>query len=110
MCPSVRDGHASEDSHVKTPDMLFKIYLESVGRGSSLILNLPPDRRGLLHENDVEVLLEWKALLNEAFAVNLASDAKVKADTWRGKSNRHPYHRRQTKNGEPESQLLSLHT
>ncbi|MDR0844918.1 MAG: alpha-L-fucosidase [Tannerella sp.] len=89
---SIRPGwfyHASEDNRVKTPEMLFKIYLESVGRGSSLILNLPPDRRGLLHENDVKALSGWRKLLNEAFAVNLAADAKVKADTWRGKSKRY---------------------
>lgn len=87
---SIRPGwfyHASEDERVKTPETLFKIYLESVGRGSSLILNLPPDRRGLLHENDVKALLGWKTLLNEAFALNLA--VKAKADTWRGKSKRY---------------------
>jgi alpha-L-fucosidase len=86
---SIRPGwfyHATEDDRVKTPEMLFKIYLESVGRGSSLILNLPPDRRGLLHENDVNALLGWKKLLDAAFAVNLAANAKAKADTWRGKS------------------------
>ncbi|MDR1455982.1 MAG: alpha-L-fucosidase, partial [Tannerella sp.] len=89
---SIRPGwfyHASEDNRVKSPEELFKIYLESVGRGSSLILNIPPDRRGLLHENDINALLGWKKLLNETFAVNLAAGAKAKADTWRGKSRRY---------------------
>lgn len=84
---SIRPGwfyHASEDDSVKTPEALFKIYLESVGRGSSLILNLPPDRRGLLHENDVNALRGWKKLIDEAFAVNLAAGAAVTADMWRG--------------------------
>jgi len=86
---SIRPGwfyHAKEDDRVKSPERLMKIYLESVGRGSSLILNLPPDRRGVLHENDVRSLLGWKKLLNEAFANNLAAGAKAKADKWRGKS------------------------
>lgn len=89
---SIRPGwfyHASEDDRVKSPEALFKIYLESVGRGSSLILNIPPDRRGLLHENDVKALLGWKKLLDETFAVNLAAGARAKADTWRGKSQRY---------------------
>ena len=30
----------------------MKLYLESVGRGCNLILNVPPDRRGRIHEND----------------------------------------------------------
>jgi len=86
---SIRPGwfyHEHEDDRVKSPERLFQIYLQSVGRGSNLILNLPPDRRGLIHELDVKSLLGWKKLLDEAFDVNLAQDAKTKANTWRGKS------------------------
>ncbi len=86
---SIRPGwfyHAEEDSKVKTPEKLFEIYLTSVGRGSNLILNIPPDRRGLFHENDVKALLGWRKLINEAFRTNLASLAEVKADTHRGNS------------------------
>ena len=32
------------------------IYFSSVGRNSVLLLNIPPDRRGLIHENDIEAL------------------------------------------------------
>ncbi|MDR1102748.1 MAG: alpha-L-fucosidase [Tannerella sp.] len=86
---SIRPGwfyHATEDDRVRTPENLFKIYLESVGRGASLLLNLPPDRRGLIHENDVNALQGWKKLLDAAFSTNLAAGAKASADTWRGKS------------------------
>jgi alpha-L-fucosidase len=86
---SIRPGwfyHAKEDSLVKTPQQLFDIYLTSVGRGSNLLLNVPPDRRGLLHENDVKALMEWRKLLDEAFKTNLALHANVKADSYRGKS------------------------
>jgi len=86
---SIRPGwfyHAKEDSLVKSPEKLFDIYLTSVGRGANLLLNVPPDRRGLFHENDVKALLGWKKLLDEAFSVNLALNAKAKADTYRGKS------------------------
>jgi alpha-L-fucosidase len=78
---SIRPGwfyHAEEDDKVKTPEKLFEIYLTSVGRGSNLLLNIPPDRRGKIHENDVKSLLEWRKMLNDKFSNNLASDAKVK--------------------------------
>ncbi len=86
---SIRPGwfyHAEEDSKVKTPEKLFEIYLSSVGRGSNLILNIPPDRRGLLHENDVKALQGWKKLINDAFSTNLALNSAVKSDSYRGKS------------------------
>jgi alpha-L-fucosidase len=86
---SIRPGwfyHASEDSLVKTPDELFEIYLNSVGRGANLILNIPPDRRGLVHEKDIESLKGWKKLIDKAFGNNLATGCKVKADSYRGKS------------------------
>lgn len=86
---SIRPGwfyHAKEDSMVKTPEQLVEIYLTSVGRGSTLLLNVPPDRRGLIHENDVQALAQWRALLNERFKTNLAADAKVNASAVRGDS------------------------
>jgi len=86
---SIRPGwfyRASSDANVRTPEALFKIYMESVGRGANLLLNLPPDPRGLIHENDVQALQGWKQLLDAAFTTNLAAKAKASADTYRGKS------------------------
>lgn len=86
---SIRPGwfyHAKEDAQVKTPQQLFELYLNSVGRGSTLLLNIPPDKRGLFHENDVKSLLGYKKLLDEAFKTDYAKDAKVTADTYRGES------------------------
>ncbi len=88
---SIRPGwfyHAREDSLVKTPERLFEIYLTSVGRGSTLLLNVPPDPRGLLHENDVAALKGFKALLDTAFAENIAIRAKASAASFRGNSDR----------------------
>ena len=59
---SIRPGwfyHASEDGQVKSPETLVDLYYKSVGRNSFLLLNIPPDRRGLLHENDVECLARF---------------------------------------------------
>ena len=86
---SIRPGwfyHASEDSLVKTPEQLFTIYLSSVGRGSTLLLNVPPDRRGRFHENDVRSLRGFNALLDSVFSTDLALKAKVAASEVRGNS------------------------
>jgi len=87
---SIRPGwfyHESEDLKVKTPQELFKIYMESVGRGSNMHLNIPPDRRGLINEHDVNSLMAWRHLLDEVFKTNLAIGAKVSASNTRGRSN-----------------------
>lgn len=84
---SIRPGwfyHAEEDSLVKTPEQLFNIYLSSVGRGSTLLLNVPPDRRGLLHENDVKSLKGLKNLLDSTFKENFAINATVETSSYRG--------------------------
>jgi alpha-L-fucosidase len=86
---SIRPGwfyHAKEDAEVKSPEKLFEIYLTSVGRGSTLLLNVPPDRRGLFHENDVKALMGFRKLLDEAFKNNLAKTATVTASSVRGNS------------------------
>jgi alpha-L-fucosidase len=84
---SIRPGwfyHASEDAKVKTPKELVDLYFDSVGRGATLLLNIPPDRRGRIHENDVKSLLEFRRIIDATFAHDLAHDAKVTASNTRG--------------------------
>jgi len=84
---SIRPGwfyHAKEDSLVKSPEKLFEIYLTSVGRGSTLLLNVPPDRTGQFHANDVKALYGFKELLKKELGHNLAANAKVTSDSYRG--------------------------
>jgi alpha-L-fucosidase len=79
---SIRPGwfyHKHQDDKVKTPQQLVDLYYKSVGRNSTLLLNLPPDRRGLIHENDIAALQGFKAILDETFRTNLALGARVKA-------------------------------
>ena len=88
---SIRPGwfyHPKEDSLVKSPEKLFDIYLTSVGRGSTLLLNVPPDRRGLIHENDVASLKAWRKLIDDTFRNNLALHAEATATEYRGESAR----------------------
>lgn len=89
---SIRPGwfyHASQDSKVKSLDKLLDIYYSSVGRNSVLLLNLPPDRRGLIHENDVQRLKEFRAVLDATFANNLALGAKATASSVRDNNPAH---------------------
>jgi len=84
---SIRPGwfyHAAEDSKVRTPQDLIDIYYASVGRGASMLLNLPPDRRGRINENDEQSLREFRRLLNATFADDLAQGAKAAASNLRG--------------------------
>jgi alpha-L-fucosidase len=84
---SIRKGwfyHAEEDSLVKSPDRLLEIYMTSVGRGSTLLLNVPPDKRGLIHENDVASLLGFRKKLDSIFKEDKALKAKVTATNVRG--------------------------
>ena len=89
---SIRPGwfyHAAEDTKVKSPAELFSIYLTSVGRGANLILNLPPDRRGLIPEADVAALRAWRAYRDATFAHDLATGARVQASNTRGNDARY---------------------
>lgn len=70
--------HPSEDSLVKCPEELVEIYFRSVGRNSVLLLDVPPDTRGLIHGNDVRSLLGMRAILDSTFSINLAEKAGVK--------------------------------
>ena len=73
---SIRPGwfyHTYEDDKVRSLANLVDIYYTSVGRNSVLLLNIPPDRRGLIHEIDAERI--------EAFGNYIAknfSDSKIK--------------------------------
>jgi len=79
---SIRPGwfyHADQDERVKSLAHLLEIYYRSVGMGSNLLLNVPPDQRGLIHETDVKRLLELRKVLDATFAVDLAFGARTTA-------------------------------
>ncbi|MGA2175476.1 MAG: family 20 glycosylhydrolase [Verrucomicrobiota bacterium] len=84
---SIRPGwfyHKNEDDKVKTPGQLLDLYFKSVGRGATLLLNIPPDRRGQIPEADVKSLDGFRRLLDATFARDLARDARVTASNVRG--------------------------
>ncbi|MCC6443249.1 MAG: alpha-L-fucosidase [Armatimonadetes bacterium] len=86
---SIRPGwfyHAREDGQIKSLDHLLDVYFKSIGRNSVLLLNIPPDRRGLLHENDARRLIEFREAVEAIFKTDLARRAKGEASQVRGGS------------------------
>jgi len=65
----------------RTVPQLVDIFYTSIGRNGNLILNLSPDKRGLLPDNQVEAVSRSAEILNETFATNLAVNGHVIADT-----------------------------
>jgi alpha-L-fucosidase len=86
---SIRPGwfyHKSEDDRVRPLDELLNIYYGSVGGNGQFLLNIPPDQRGLFHENDVARLKQFGDVLKRTFARNLAAGAKLTAEVADGQS------------------------
>ena len=85
---SIRPGwfwKESENSRVKSLQHLLKIYYETVGRNALLLLNVPPDQRGHIHEIDSARLREFRGALDAIFAEDRLAGSKATADRVRGK-------------------------
>ncbi|MBK7030894.1 MAG: alpha-L-fucosidase [Bacteroidales bacterium] len=77
---SIRPGwfwHESENERVKTAEKLLDIYFNSVGKNSVLLLNIPPDQRGLIHENDIASLNGWRYAIDNTFKINRAEKSQI---------------------------------
>ncbi|GHT97526.1 alpha-L-fucosidase [Spirochaetia bacterium] len=57
------DGHT-----VKSLDELMGIYYYTVGRGANMLINIGPDRRGLLPDGDAKRLLEFGDEIRRRFS------------------------------------------
>ena len=80
---SIRPGwfyHTEEDNKVRSFEELINIYYNSVGGNASLLLNIPPDTRGLIHENDLKRLKEIGDYLKRTFSLDIAKGCNVICD------------------------------
>lgn len=87
---SIRPGwfyHQVEDDKVRSLDEMVDIYYKSIGRNATLLLNLPPDKRGLINEHDIARLKEFTAVIQSDFKTELLAGTKVTADNIRGNDN-----------------------
>ena len=81
---SIRPGwfyHKEQDTAVKSVSRLNRLWFESVGRNSIMLLNFPPDRRGLVHEIDAENAIRSHECITKMLSVNLLEGATVTADS-----------------------------
>lgn len=62
---------------LKSLNELMEIYFNTVGRGAVLNLNVPPDKRGLIAEDDVARLKEFGAEIDAYFKSNLSKSAQI---------------------------------
>lgn len=77
---SIRPGwfwHRSEDDRVKSLEQLLDIYYKSVGRNSVLLLNVPPNDRGLISDPDIARLRQFRSALDRSFEQDLARGKPV---------------------------------
>lgn len=75
---SIRPGwfwHAEENEKVRSGRDLLELYLASVGRNSKLLLNVPPNRDGLLDDADVAALADFAQLRAQVLGVDLLDGA-----------------------------------
>jgi alpha-L-fucosidase len=65
---------------VRTAADLIDIYYSSVGRNGNMLLNLSPDTRGLIPDNQLAHLRLMAQVVDETFARNLADGGQLIAD------------------------------
>lgn len=71
---SIRPGwfwRAAENTRVKSPRALLRLYETSVGRNCTLLLNVPPDDRGLIHDADVKALVGMRSMVDRVYGTSL---------------------------------------
>lgn len=62
---------------VQSAETLFKMYLETVGRNATFILNLPPDKSGELPAATVNRMQELGTMISTRLGNDLAPKAKI---------------------------------
>jgi len=81
---SIRSGWFYHDNQEpKSLRELMDIYFKSVGRGTPLLLNIPPNQDGKFADADVARLKEFRQTLDQLYSVNYVAGALVEADSTR---------------------------
>ena len=84
---SIRSGWFYHDNQEpKSLRELMDIYFKSVGRGTPLLLNIPPNQDGKFADADVARLKEFRQTLDQLYSVDYAAGALVEADSTRRNS------------------------
>lgn len=70
-----------DDMLAKTKDKITAWYFKTVGNNMNLMLGISPDKRGRLHEQEVQILQSTGHELKVIFGYNLLKDGKVSASS-----------------------------
>lgn len=68
----------NNENMLLSADEIMGLYDYSIGRGGNLLINIAPDRRGLLPEKDAAEFLKFSKILKERFSSPL--DVKIEKD------------------------------
>ena len=81
---------SKKNNEAKSAERLFQMYLETVGRNATFLLNLPPNKAGVIDQSLVTIMEDLGKLLDQRLGTDLAKTAKVTTDCTReamGKGN-----------------------
>lgn len=81
---SIRPGwfyHAKQDAQVKSVSRLNRLWFESVGRNSIMLLNFPPDKRGLICDIDANNAILSHGYITKMLSKNYLENATITADS-----------------------------
>ncbi|MDP4098143.1 alpha-L-fucosidase [Paenibacillus sp. P96] len=85
---SIRPGwfyHEEEDQQVRSDRELFDIYLNAVGGNATFLLNVPPNKEGVIVQQDQEVLTRLGGRIAQLQDTSLVHNAEFTAS-----SSKHP--------------------
>lgn len=81
---SIRPGwfyHEAEDDRVMDGRTLVQKYFDTVGHNQQMLLNVPPNKEGLLADPDVRALEDFGRYLNNTFARDLLNGTATASST-----------------------------
>ena len=70
-----------ETSYVRPLSALIDIFYHSIGNNGVLLLNVSPDRHGLIPEDQIKRLAEFREFMERTFSENLAAGAAALASS-----------------------------
>lgn len=71
----------SAEKRTKSPAELVDYYYRSVGRNGTMLLNLSPDTRGLIPDDQLAALDKMAQVIGQTFSQDLAAGAQLSADS-----------------------------
>lgn len=82
--------YPDSDKTLRTVDFLTNVYMESIGRGANLLVNMTPDTTGVIPPAEVQRLSDFGKKIQSRFSNPLAVLSKIPVEqdklvSWKGK-------------------------